>query len=122
VPKGYPSAALPIAFRIKAKDVVNNKAGILIYGYGAAATPFQGGTLCLATPIRRTPVQSSAGNPPPNDCSGVYSYDFNERIRAGTDPQLVPGQAVCCQYWSRDAASPPAGTGLTDAVSFSICP
>jgi len=118
---GYPSATQALAFRIRASHVLNNKAGILFYGYGAAATPFQGGTLCVQAPIQRVAPQQSGGNPPPPDCSGTYAYDFNERIRSGVDPGLVPGEDVYAQYWSRDPQSP-SQTGLTDGLVFVICP
>ena len=119
---GMPSATQPVAFRIKAANVINNKKGILIYGYSPAALPFQGGTLCVSPPIRRTDAQDSQGNPPPLDCSGLYSFEFNDLIRSGKDAMLQPGQSVYTQYWSRDKQSPPAGTGLTDALTFVICP
>ena len=48
-----------------------------------AANPYQGGTLCVLGPVKRTPVQGSGGNPPPDDCSGSYSFDFNALIQSG---------------------------------------
>ena len=81
--RGYINAALSLA-----------AAALAACGYGAerAATPFQGATLCIAAPVRRTPIQMSGGNPPPADCSGVFAFDFNALVRAGTDPGLVPGR------------------------------
>jgi hypothetical protein len=61
-----------------------------------------------------------AGNPPPNDCSGTFDFDFNQHIQGGADPSLVPGAFVYCQYWYRDPASV-STTGLSDALCFSIC-
>ena len=75
----------------------------------------------MATPTKRTPLQDSGGNPPPNDCSGVYAYDFNARIQSGVDANLTAGATVFAQYWSRDPGDPYT-TGLTDAVSFTIQP
>ena len=117
---GQASGSLPHAFRIKARQVLSHKAGILIYGFAEASIPFQGGTLCIQPPLRRTPVQSAGGGPPPTDCSGVYSLDFNDRIRSGVDPALVSGVAVAAQYWSRDSGAA-FGTGLSDALLFTIC-
>ena len=117
---GLASGTLPAAFRIKARQVLSHKAGILIYGYASAAIPFQAGTLCIQPPIRRTPVQSSGGAPPPTSCTGVYSFEFNDRIRSGVDPALVSGAEVFAQYWSRDSGAP-FGTGLSDGLSFTIC-
>jgi hypothetical protein len=55
------------------------------------------------------------------DCSGSYALDFNAWIGRGADPQLVGGAQVWGQFWSRDPQSP-SGTGLSDAVVFTICP
>lgn len=108
-------------FTLSAVQVLNNEYGILFYGHGAAAAPFQGGTLCVAPPTLRTPAQLSGGNPPPDDCSGHYAYDFGALIHGGTDPALVAGAWTYAQYWTRDPLSP-STTGLTDAVGFLIAP
>ena len=50
----------------------------MFYGVsGPASSSFQGGTLCVKSQVKRTPAVSSGGNPPPNDCSGVYAIDMN---------------------------------------------
>lgn len=118
---GTPSASLLQPFRIKAKLVLNNESGLLFYGQQPLGAPFQGGTRCVRPPIRRTGLHSSGGNPPPNDCSEQYSFDFNDYLRSGADPNLVAGIGVFAQYWSRDPAHPHT-TGLTDAVGFTIRP
>jgi hypothetical protein len=118
---GSASVSSPGPFTIDCAGVVNNKSGILFYGFTPAAIPFQGGTKCVGAPTRRTPVQSSGGNPPPNDCSGVFSFDFNARIQSGVDPALVAGQDTYAQYWYRDPQSA-STTGLSDALAFTIDP
>ena len=118
---GRPSVSDPAPFTVEASQVLNNKPAILFYGFAAQAVPFQGGTLCIGPPIRRTAVQSTGGNPPPLDCSGTLSYDFNALIQSGADPQLVAGTFAYAQYWYRDAQSPQP-VGLTDALRFSPCP
>src|SRR6185295_11899367 len=57
---GSPSAAATSGFVVSATLVLNHKPGLLLYGVsGRAASAFQGGTLCLHSPIRRsTPVNS----------------------------------------------------------------
>ncbi len=106
-------------FRVKAANVLNNKNGRLFWGFGPRSSPFQGGTLCVAPPTIRTPVQDSDGNAPPDDCSGTYSFHFSASYM--TAQGLAPGDRVYCQYWSRDPASASA-TGLTDALAFLVCP
>lgn len=118
---GSPSASNPSPFLITATQALNNKTGLLLYGYAPAATPFQGGTLCFLGTLKRTPSQNSGGNPPPNDCSGSYSFDFNARIQSGIDPNLAIGTNVFAQYYTRDAASS-FGVGLTNALAFTVCP
>ena len=118
---GTPSASSPTPFDISATNVLNQKSGLLFYGYTPASLPFQGGFKCVDSPTRRTPIQLSGGNPSPDDCSGTFSFDFNQRIQSGLDPNLFPGASAYAQYWYRDGADPLGfGTALTDAVEFAI--
>ncbi len=119
---GVPSASNPLPFTLECINVLSFKTGLLFYGHGAASLPFQGGTLCVAAPILRTLGQNSLGTPPPPEsCTGAYSYDMNALIQSGTDPSLVAGANVYCQYWMRDPVSQ-SGSGLSDAVHFEIDP
>jgi hypothetical protein len=124
---GLPSATLPTAFVIQASQVRNNKSGLLFYGVnGKVGSPFQGGTLCIKTPIRRTPSVVAGGTPPPaNDCTGVFSMDFNAFAQSGLgDPALqIAGTVVDVQWWGRDPGfAPPNGTTLSNALDFVMCP
>ena len=121
---GTPSATAGSGFTISAKQELNNKLGLFIYGTnGQQAVPFQGGTLCFKPPLKRTPPQSSGGNPPTtSDCSGTYSIDFNAYIASGVNPALVAGTSVDGQFWGRDPGFPlPNNTSLSDAIHFVIC-
>jgi hypothetical protein len=118
---GQASASSATAFLIEAGDVINNKTGLLLYAFAPGAAPFQGGTLCLSGSLKRTPPQSSLGNPGADDCSGELSFDFNVHVQSGLDPALVPGTHVYAQYYYRDPADA-LGVGLTDALAFQICP
>jgi len=118
--QGDASAASTSPFLLEAHSVLNNKFGLLFFGVsGRLAFPFQGGTLCVLPPIRRTTMQDAGGNVGATDCSGAYAFDFNALIRSGAHPDLAAGVLVDCQYWSRDPASP-STTGLTNAVEFGI--
>jgi hypothetical protein len=121
---GIPASSWPSGFRITVRDVLNQVAGSLFYSQGTAASlPFQGGTLCMSGPVRRTPVQSSGGTPSGSDCSGTFAFDFNQWMAGGTDPSLAAGQRIRAQFWSRDGGLPaPWSTSLTDALSFEIWP
>lgn len=116
---GTPSLSLPGPFDITANSVLNNKPGILFYGFGPNALPFQGGFLCVQPPTKRTPPQFSGGNPPPDDCSGQYTFDFNAWLQGGGDPSVVSGTQVYSQYWTRDPSSP-STTGLSNGLSFTV--
>ena len=118
---GQPSATSASPFDVGARLVLNRRSGLLFYGLAPAWGSFQGGTLCIAAPTRRTPLQDSAGSTSGTDCTGVYTFDFNAHIQSQIDPQLSVGQRVFAQYWMRDSASA-STTNLSDAVSFEIAP
>lgn len=117
---GAPSATLGSNFQIGASQLRSNSFALLIYSTtGGAATPFNGGTLCLAAgSVLRTPAQftgGALGTP----CDGLADFDFNSYIAGGSDAALVEGQDVYVQYWSRDDQAAPA-SNLTSALVFNI--
>jgi hypothetical protein len=106
---------------IHAEQVLAGQVGLLCYSvHGPAGTPFQGGFLCVMPPVVRTAAQTSTatGAPP---CPGRYSFDFSAHVASGKDPTLVGGQQVWAQYWTRDGGAP-SGSGLTNGLTFSVCP
>ena len=110
---------------VVAEAVPNQVFGLLFYGQGgAAAAPFQGGTLCVAGSLTRTPGQNSLGSPPPtSDCSGAFAFDFNSWVSSGSDPSLTAGSPVFCQYWFRDPGfAPPNTSALSAGLAFLVCP
>lgn len=120
---GLTSLANAAPFQIAAASILNNTPGLLFYGHQPAATPyFNFGTLCVASPLKRTPAMNSGGNPTGVDCSGTFTFDFNAWIASGADASLqIVGRQVNAQYWSRDPTAPGHGN-LTDAVQFVVCP
>lgn len=116
---GVSSASAPVAFDIDAANVVEGTIGILLHAKAPAATPFLGGTLCLAGVIVRTGPQASGTTG--TACSGSFHMDFNAYAQASGHPALVPGALVFAQYWFRDVNDPTGfGSGLTDAVRFGV--
>jgi len=117
--EGAPKVGGLTNFVIRGTDVLANANGLLIYSKaGPNSAPFNGGVLCVGAGLLRTPGQNSGGA---GACGGTLSFDFNAYAALGSDPGLVPGQKVWAQYWYRDVASL-AGTGLTDGVTFTLCP
>jgi hypothetical protein len=117
---GSASAASAAPFSLSASSIINNRFGLLFFGLtGRAAFPFQGGTLCVLPPTRRTLTQLSGGSPTGTNCTGAFTLDFNAVIQSGLEPGLSPGVRVNSQYWYRDPQSA-SSTGLTDAIEFGI--
>lgn len=117
---GSASSTAGTPFNINAQLILNNKNGLLFFGVtGRTSFPFQGGTLCVLPPIRRTGAQASGGSSSGSDCSGAFSTDFNAVVQSGVFPDLTAGVLIDAQYWYRDPASPSA-TGLTNAIEFGI--
>jgi len=126
---GSASATAGSGFLVNGTDFINNKSCLLFYGTnGGSALPFQGGTLCVSAPIRRTPGTNTLGNPPPNDCSGVPSIDMNLFAVGGLGgtplPALsVPGTLVNCQWWGRDPGfTAPNNTQLSNGLQYTVGP
>jgi hypothetical protein len=110
------------SFVISAVDVLNGKSGLFYYSiWGRNSVPYQGGTLCVRSPLARTPVVHSGGNVGAPDCSGVLSLDFAPWLDGTPNPQLRVVGIVNGQWWYRDPASP-STTGLSDAIEFEIRP
>ena len=118
---GAPSATSSSPFVITASPAPSNRNGIFFYGLSPAFTPFNAGTLCVQPPIKRTGVQNSGGNPPPVNCSGEFSFDFNALIGSGLDPQLGAGVTVYGQFWFRSPGDP-GNSAMTQAAAFTIQP
>ena len=125
---GTPSATAGSGFTVRGTNVRNNKNGLLFYGIsGRAATPFQGGTLCVKSQVKRTPSTNSGGTPAPgSDCSGVYSLDMNLYAVGGLGGTPLPaltvsGTVVDCQWRGRDPGfAAPNNTTLSNGLEYTI--
>jgi len=118
---GQASLTDPTPFPVDAQNVVTDQSGVLLYGLsGPADLPFDGGTLCVAPPLKRTPIQDSGGQAGA-PCSGTFTFDVNAWLQAGHVPAAAPGVRIDGQYWFRDPDAP-AHFGLTNALRFFVNP
>jgi V8-like Glu-specific endopeptidase len=109
------------SFSINATNAINQKSGLLFYGFKKQAAPLFGGTLCVGGTLVRTAVQNSGGSASGTDCSGTFTFDMGGWISSGADPALFSAKHVEAQYWFRDAGfAPPDNVGFTNAVEFVI--
>ena len=52
-------------------------------------------------------MQPTGGKPPPAlDCTGTFEVEFNTRVAAGGDPNLVAGAPGYAQAWGREPRHP----------------
>ncbi|HUR29641.1 MAG TPA: hypothetical protein VM509_15735 [Planctomycetota bacterium] len=115
---GVPSVSGGTFFVTAGLEIVN-KPGLLLQSFASTALPFQGGTLCLQSPIKRLGAQNSTGS---GTCGGTYGFDMGAWIAQG-HPGVVAGELLCVQWWSRDPLEPAGfGSGLSDALSFGLAP
>lgn len=119
---GAASLSGPDDFHITVSDVINNQNGIVFWGVAPANAPFMNGIRCVANPVVRLPLSGSGGASPPTvDCSGSFDYPFTQAYMLSKG--LTGGSVVYAQAWYRDPAQlDGTGVGLSDALSFVICP
>lgn len=109
---GVASPSSSAAALISCANAIPSTAGWVAFGTnGPAVAPFNGGTLCVQPPLGRGPVGLS-------DATGFHSTDFNGIFPHG---QLSPGITVHAQFFLRDPGDP-TGYGLSNALTFTICP
>jgi hypothetical protein len=105
-------------FTVTCSNALNQKNGLLFFGFAPTSTPFQGGTKCVAAPTYRGPNTNSGGSPGGSDCSGNYAQQFSTSFMNAYS--LDPGDTVYAQWWTRDPAVA-STTGLSNAIQFTIC-
>lgn len=118
---GSPSLTGADDFVVTATGVLNQRSGLLFWGYEATDEPFFGGTLCVQAPLVRTAVQGSGGSAlPANDCSGSYAFHLTHGYLSAHS--LGTGSTIYAQYYSRDPGFAwPDNVGTTNALRITIC-
>ncbi len=117
---GAPSHANPAAFLLLAQQVEQGQNGLMFFGTtGPEASAFQGAFLCVKPPLYRLGVQGSGGG---GTCQGAYTRTLADVLAEPLGgPLVVPGSTVHVQAWFRDPPSA-STTGLTNGLSFEVCP
>ncbi|MBK7878377.1 MAG: hypothetical protein IPJ77_22205 [Planctomycetes bacterium] len=108
-------------FHVTCANVRKNTVGLLLWSRASDAAPFNNGTLCVASTIIRTPVQSSGGTGVGPNCTGAFDFFFSHAYLNAR--AIVPFETIFAQWYMRDAAHPDGtGVGLSDGVAFTVCP
>lgn len=122
---GLPLTGAASGFRVSCVNVSPQRSGLFFYGtQGPASSPLGGGTLCVASPLRRGPLLDSG--PSPFACGGSLSLDWAAYAAGllGGAPLAglsQPGTVVHLQGWLRDPSSP-AGSLLSAALRYVVLP
>ncbi|MDH4147345.1 MAG: hypothetical protein OEY23_19485, partial [Acidimicrobiia bacterium] len=85
---------------------------------GQATTPFQGGLICVASPVNRLPGKATGGSGP---CSGSMSYSLADVLLHPSAGSVIAGAHLYMQTWTRDLGDA-FGSSLSDAVEAIVCP
>ena len=123
--EGVPSPSMGPDLTIRALNVLPHGAGMFVWSTSQGSIPFGGGTLCLARPIQRLPVQPTGGGSPPChgsiQATGSISHTFTKADLAALG--LAPGDDFLVQGLFRDPGfAPPQAVGLTGALQVTIWP
>ena len=102
----------PDDFVFSAGAMTPNQFAIFIWSFGAAETPFFGGSLCVEPPIVRTDITPTSG-------AGDASFFFSQAYMVSRN--LVAYDALYGQWWFRDPNAA-QGVGLTAGLAFAIFP
>ena len=119
---GAPSLTQPTGFTISTSEVPGG--ALFGVGYfslnGASANPLgtQGGLVCVAAPLVRTPPIASGGTA--GVCNGSYQVTLADLL-AAYGSGIEPGHLVHYATWFRDPGSSD-GFGLSHGIWFPVCP
>ncbi len=114
---GTPAASGPDDFHLTCSQTTNLRSGFAFWGRVQSGAIFLGGTLCVASPTLRTPVQFSGGSSGGQDCTGSFDFHFTNAFALQNGVQ--PGELLNAQYWMRDPGYiPPNNVGLSNAWSW----
>lgn len=117
---GFASLSTAGGFVVETQQLHSGVSAIDFFGTtGQANLPFQGGTLCIGSPVHRLLGKNTGGTGP---CGGTVSYTLADCLAHPVGgPLIAPGTVVTIQTWARDLGDP-FGSSLSDGLEFNVCP
>lgn len=116
---GAASLSAASGFVVTTTNVEAQVTGVDFFGTaGQAATPFQGGFLCVAGAVNRLPGKFTGGVGP---CTGSLSYTLSDVLLHPAGGSLAAGAHLYMQTWTRDLADP-FGSSLSNGLDAILCP
>lgn len=118
---GSPSLSGPDDLALICTNIRNKVWGSFAWSQAPNGAPFNGGTLCIQLPAKRTGSVSSGGSAKPaKDCSGSYTWPFTQAYLAASS--LGAGTTFYTQYFGRDFGGTNFTFTLSDAVAVTLLP
>jgi hypothetical protein len=117
---GAPSVSHPSGYTFTTAALEPQKSGLTFFGVsGRVASPYQGGTMCVAAPRMRLAIRNTGGSA---SCSGAIVYTLADLLaNASGGAAIVPGVLVDCQTWTRDPGDAHKSS-FSNALEFRACP
>lgn len=116
---GSPSISNAANFHFVTTVMESGVTGLDFFGTtGQAATPFQGGFLCINSPVNRLPGKTTGGA---LACTGSLDYTLADVLLHPAGGSVFAGATLNVQSWSRDLGDA-FGSSLSDAVEVLVCP
>jgi hypothetical protein len=123
---GCPSGSAGTGFVLNVSGTAGGTRGLVFYGIdnGPYFWPRWaiGSSLCVKSPVARSPLQNSGGTP--GQCDGTLSWDWNAFVANHPNALGTPFtgfEHVYAQAWFRDPVTP-KGSQLSNAIEFVVCP
>jgi hypothetical protein len=116
---GTPSLSGAANFHLVTTLMEAGVTGLDFFGTtGQASIPFQGGLLCIASPVNRLPGKNTGGAAA---CTGSLDFTLADVLVHPAGGSVAAGTTLNVQSWSRDLGDA-FGSSLSDAVEVVVCP
>lgn len=109
-------------FVVGVHNIHNQRPARILWGFAPSNHPFNGSTMCIASPIVRTPLAPAAGSSLPTfDCSGSHDFAFTHAYFASRF--LTAGDTIHVQYSGRDPfKAAPNNRNSSNAIRVTLSP